>query len=98
MIILIYLLLAISVGYSAAKITQLIDYSFNEGNIFDFYYLFLLEKVKPRYPKLVKPLGLCPKCMSAWICLIIFLSFYFVTGLPIPFLFISEAVTVYEMF
>ena len=53
-----HLILSLLIGFCSAQLTRVLDFSFNEGNILDWYYIFLL-KYLPK--KLAKPLGVCIK-------------------------------------
>jgi len=44
-----------------------IDFTFNENNIFDWYYLFIYKKFEKTYPKLFKILGGCVICYGTWV-------------------------------
>jgi hypothetical protein len=79
------------IGFISAYISKFIDFCFNDGNILDFYYKWLLM-LKNKYPKLSKPLGLCIFCMSFWVCLIMFMIFYNEYNLTYKDFFISIAV------
>jgi hypothetical protein len=67
-----HLFLSIVIGFCSAQITRVLDFSFNEGNILESYYLFLLKYIQPISKKLAKPLGICIKCFSVWVCFGIF--------------------------
>jgi len=72
--IITYIILVIFLSFISNIFTRFIDFCFNENNIFDFYYKFLLS-IKDKYFKLTKPLGLCPICMGFWFALFIFILF-----------------------
>lgn len=93
----IFFAIASILGFISAKLAELIDFCFNEGNLLDNYYLFLIDHVKPKYPKLSKPLGLCIKCMSIWICLILSSLFFWYLEIPFIYIFISIAINFYEI-
>lgn len=65
--------LSILLGITVAKLGHFIDFCFNEGNILDGYYRFLLERVQPRSYKLFKLLGGCNVCFTFWLA-----TFFFV--------------------
>jgi hypothetical protein len=75
-----------------------IDFCFNEQNILDWYYLFLLKHVQPKYPKLAKPLGLCPVCMGFWVGVGVFSIIALAASLPfwvfLPFTAVSSFTTI----
>ena len=58
-----------------ALFVSFIDFCFNEGNIFEKYYLFIL-KYKEKHPFIFKILGGCIFCFGTWIYIFhhIFLS------------------------
>lgn len=57
---------AILLGFINYFLVVFIDFCFNEGNILDFYYRWLLRLETTR-PKLAKLLGICPICMGFWV-------------------------------
>lgn len=63
------------IGKQVAKLSYFIDFCFNEGNIFDWYYSFLLY-VELFLPKLAKVLGLCNICMNFWVSTILFFTLF----------------------
>ena len=83
-------MLSFIIGFTGAYISKLIDFSFNEGNLLDWYYIWLLN-IEESYPKLVKPLGKCINCMSVWVTIIIFFLF----NINLPYLLISIAFNYY---
>ena len=91
------LFLSILIGYSSAYISKILDYSFNKGNILDFYYIFLLKYIEPISPKLAKPLGMCIKCFSIWICFIVFFIFILFSEINFKdfwfYIFISQGIS-----
>lgn len=87
--ILINFILSFIIGFSSANITYFIDFCFNEGNILDFYYKFILNNVKPYSEKLFKLLGGCIICFGFWINISLFLLFFKLNYLPIELFFIS---------
>jgi hypothetical protein len=70
-IILFNIFITTLISFISSFYISFIDFCFNEGNIFDWYYKFLL-KLEDKYPKLAKPLGLCPICFGFWFNLIFF--------------------------
>jgi hypothetical protein len=56
--------------------TYFINFCFNEGNIFDFYYSAIYYNVKPFSEKLYKAIGGCFICFNIWINLFCFEFFY----------------------
>jgi hypothetical protein len=93
-----YLFLSIVIGFCSAQITKILDFSFNEGNIFDWYYIFLLKYIEPISKKLAKPLGTCIKCFSVWVCFFIFLPFFIWYPLPWYYIFISQGMSAYIIY
>lgn len=49
-----------------------IDFCFNEGNIFDWYYSLIQDYVKPKSEKLFKMLGGCNICFNPYLSTILF--------------------------
>jgi hypothetical protein len=70
-IILFNIFIVIFISFISSCYIYFIDFCFNDGNIFDWYYKILLQ-LETKYPKLVKPLGLCPICFGFWFNLIFF--------------------------
>jgi hypothetical protein len=95
--IIAFLLIGIILGYLNAIFVFFIDFCFNEGNIFDWYYLLLLKYVEPKYPKLSKPLGLCPICMGFWVGLGVFTLFALLLTIPAWVFFPFIAVSSYKL-
>jgi len=93
-----HLFLSIIIGFCSAQLTKLLDFSFNEGNILDWYYIFLLKYVEPISIKLAKPLGTCIKCFSVWVCFFIFLIFSFYLSIPWYYFFISQGISAFIIF
>jgi hypothetical protein len=93
-----YLFLSIVIGFCSAQITKVADFSFNEGNILDWYYIFLLKYIEPISKKLAKPLGTCIKCFSVWVCFFIFLPFFIWYPLPWYYIFISQGISAYIIY
>jgi hypothetical protein len=93
-----HLFLSIVIGFCSAQITRVLDFSFNEGNILESYYLFLLKYIQPISKKLAKPLGICIKCFSVWVCFFIFLIFSIYLHIPWYFLLISEGISAYIIY
>lgn len=63
MIELIFIIIILSI--SSFGLIKLIDFSFNEGNVLDWYYMLIL-KLEDKYPKLFKVLGGCLICFGFW--------------------------------
>jgi hypothetical protein len=91
-------LISVLIGFCSANITKLLDYSFNKGNILDWYYIILLKYIEPISKKIAKPLGTCIKCMSVWVCLIIFIIFSITLSISWFYFFISLGVSSYFFF
>jgi hypothetical protein len=92
------LVYSLIIGFCSAQITKVLDFSFNQGNIFDWYYIFLLKYVEPISKKLTKPLGTCIKCFSVWVCFFFFLIFSIYLTIPWYFLLISEGISAYIIY
>jgi hypothetical protein len=91
----IFLVLTVTVVFaiSSALLVKFIDFCFNEGNIFDWYYKILLD-LEEKYPKLTKVFGLCPKCFGFWISFLLFIYYHNYFGIAliffIPYISIAE--------
>jgi hypothetical protein len=92
------LFLSIVIGFCSAQITKVADFSFNEGNILDWYYILLLKYVEPISKKLVKPLGTCIKCFSVWVCFLIFLIFSLYLSIPWYYILISQGISAFIIY
>lgn len=68
-------------GISAGLFSKFIDFCFNEGNVLDFYYLWIITYIEPLYPKLAKPLGVCNVCFNFWFSTFLFPLFLTSFGL-----------------
>lgn len=68
---------------------KFIDFCFNEGNIFDWYYLYIYEKFESKSPKLFKVLGGCIYCYGSWIYIAIFIAFNYYYNIPFIFIFLG---------
>lgn len=99
LIILINIIVSCLIGGINALFVIFIDFCFNDGNIFDWYYQFIKTKIKPNYPYLAKPLGLCPICMGFWIGVLVF-SLFSLLVYPlnifyfIPFISVSSGILI----
>ena len=81
-----YLVISATLGFINYGIIKVIDFCFNDGNIFDWYYRWLLTIPK----KIAKPLGLCLKCMGFWVNLIIFVVIkYRIFDIPLYYFIVS---------
>jgi hypothetical protein len=80
-----FIIVAVILAVVASFLVKFIDFAFNDGNLFDWYYKWLLNKVKPIYPKLAKPLGLCPICFGFWIGLIYYMFLAILLDIPFEF-------------
>ena len=96
--ILEHLFLSVVIGFCSAQLTKVLDFSFNEGNIFDWYYVFLLEYVEPISKKLAKPLGTCIKCFSVWVCFFVFGIFCLFTTIPWYYILLSQGFSAYKIY
>jgi hypothetical protein len=92
------LFLSIVIGFCSAQITKVVDFSFNEGNILDWYYILLLKYVEPISKKLAKPLGMCIKCFSVWVCFLIFLIFSLYLSIPWYYVLISQGISAFIIY
>jgi hypothetical protein len=77
-------LLTIIYAIGGGLFVSFIDFCFNEGNIFDFWYEFIQNKLFDDYPKLFKVLGGCVFCFGFWVNLFLFIIFSFVLNLTSP--------------
>jgi hypothetical protein len=77
-------ILTIVFAIGCGLFVNFIDFCFNEGNIFDFWYEFIQDKLYDNYPKLFKVLGGCVFCFGFWVNLVLFVNFCFVLKLTIP--------------
>jgi len=93
-----HLLLSLLIGFCSAQLTKVFDFSFNEGNILDWYYIFLLKYVQPISKKLAKPLGTCIKCFTVWLCFIIFGIFCTYTTIPWFYIFLSQGINAFLIY
>jgi hypothetical protein len=88
------IILIIFLSISSAFFGYFIDFCFENGNIFDFYYIFIEEKFSENYPKIFKVLGGCIICFNFWLSFLLFHIFFFVFPLQyiliVPFLSISQ--------
>jgi len=66
MLVLDFCIVFLLLGVSSALFSKFIDFCFNEGNIFDFYYLWVITNIEPLYPKLAKIMGVCNICFNFW--------------------------------
>lgn len=81
-----HLILVTIFAWLNMRFTVFLDFCFNEGNIFDFYYSYL-QRLEDKHPKLAKPLGLCGVCMGFWLSFgwwILLVSIAPVSGLFLP--------------
>jgi hypothetical protein len=90
-----FIFLAIAIGFCSAQITKVLDFSFNEGNILDWYYILLIKHL-PK--KLAKPLGTCIKCFSVWVCFFVFGMFMIYTTIPWFYIFLSQGISAFFIF
>ena len=88
-----YLALSIFIGFCSAQLTKLLDFSFNEGNVLDWYYMFLLERIEPISKKLAKPLGTCINCFSVWVCFLVFFIFSITNSIPWYYILLSQGIS-----
>jgi len=71
---------------------KFIDFCFNEGNIFDWYYKYILDSFETTKPKLFKVLGGCIFCFGTWIFIINYILISIYSGLPIIYIFIGMGI------
>jgi hypothetical protein len=93
-----HLFLSLLIGFSSAQLSKILDFSFNEGNIFDWYYILLLKYVEPISKKLAKPLGTCIKCFSVWVCFFVFGLFFIYGSIPWYYVFLSQGVSAFIIY
>jgi hypothetical protein len=86
------LIILIIVGILSSFFVKFIDFCFNEGNIFDWYYLHISNKFELNNTKLFKLLGGCIYCFGTWIFIIMFLLFNIYYPLPFIFIFFGMGV------
>lgn len=75
-------LTSVCVSLTGATLSFFLDFSFNEGNIFAFWFRFLnkyfYQNKKNPFSFLYSPLGGCLFCMNIWVTTVIFaFTFYF---------------------
>jgi len=82
----INLIILFIVSILSSFLIRFIDFCFNEGNIFDWYYLHIYNKYEKNNPKLFKVLGGCLYCFGTWVFIFMYLLFnlYY----PLPFIFL----------
>ncbi len=87
------LLSLIILGCLSACFSYFIDFCFNEGNIFDFYYKFIVDKFSESNPKLFKILGGCNVCFNFYLSTIIYIIYTLVLSFNwlffLPYIFSS---------
>jgi hypothetical protein len=86
------LLILFLVSVLSSFFVKFIDFCFNEGNIFDKYYLLIYNKFEKNNNKLFKVLGGCIYCFGTWIYIFIYLLFNLYYPLPFIFLFLGMGV------
>lgn len=88
--ILLTIILFSLLGLGNGLFIYFIDFCFNEGNIFDFYYNFIVDKVSIRYPGLAKVLGMCMACFGFWLSFLLYFAYIYTMGLNllIPFIYV----------
>lgn len=88
------LLTALALGACNYCLVLFIDFCFNEGNVLDWYYSLIVDRVKPRSPKLAKLLATCPVCFGFWVGVACFVLYWKYLGLApvyfIPFAGVSQ--------
>lgn len=80
--VIISLLTILFLGVCNYGLVVFIDFCFNEGNIFDWYYIFLLDRIKPKSPKIAKMLGLCAVCFGFWVGLFSYILYWRYLNVP----------------
>jgi len=80
-----YLFTSLLLSYVSYNLTLFIDFTMNDGNIMDWYYSILKQKVNPRCPKLSKVLGMCPICFGFWTSTFFYIWIYTIFPMPIIF-------------
>jgi hypothetical protein len=91
------LIILLIVSIYSAFLTKFIDFCFNEGNIFDWYYLYIYNNFKDDNPKLFKLLGGCLFCFSTWVFIFNFVLFNIYYPLPIIFVFFGIGINYISM-
>jgi hypothetical protein len=84
LIIFIALIVSIILGITSALLIKFIDSCFNDGDILDWYYRQILA-LEPKWPRLSKALGLCPKCFGFWVSFFLFMLYHQWIGLDAIF-------------
>ena len=84
-------------GMASFYLVVFIDFCMNSQNIFDWYYLIILERVQPKHPKWAKVLALCPVCFGFWVSSALFLVYYFKLGISWPLYFPYIAICQYNL-
>lgn len=91
------LIVTITLGLTSGMFNYFFDFTLYEGNIFDFYYDFLLNKVMPKSPKLAKLMGICMVCLGFWLSLLFFclvnMAIHLNWIMIIPFMSVASFVT-----
>ena len=88
------LITAMLLGLCSYYFIVFIDFTFNDKNIFDWYYKWLLNKVEPNRPKLAKVFGMCAVCFGFWVATFIFIVYHYLLKIDaiyyIPYISICE--------
>jgi len=79
-----FVLLILFFAIGQGLFNYFLDFCFNEGNIFDWYYEFIQEKFYDNHPKIFKVLGGCIYCFSFWVNLFFYIPFIIIFSIPLP--------------
>lgn len=80
------LFILVLISILSSFLVKFIDFCFNEGNIFDKYYLHIYNKYEKNNPKLFKILGGCIYCFGTWVFIGMYILFNLYYQLPIIFI------------
>lgn len=84
-------------GMASFYLVVFLDFCLNEGNIFDWWYILILDYVKPKSPKWAKVLAMCPVCFGFWVSTALFFLYHFELGIGTAFYFPYIAVAQYNL-
>lgn len=93
--ILLNLIIYIILGITSGLFIKFIDFCFNDGNIFDFYYAFVLW-VETKSKKLAKVMGLCSYCYGFWVGTFLFILYQEFFKTEIGFIYFIPYISVVE--
>jgi hypothetical protein len=84
-------------GITSFYLVVFLDFCTNDGNIFDWYYILILNYIKPKSPKWAKVLAMCPICFGFWVSTALFVLYHFKLGIDIAFYFPYIALCQYNL-